>query len=101
MTIRKYIPLLLLLTIAACNPTKYLPKGEVLYTGATVKVSGASSARQSKVLKSDLQGLTRPRPNSKILGIPLKLDIYNLFRNKKEKSFWGKLRSKYGEPPVL
>jgi hypothetical protein len=52
-------------------------------------------------LKEDLEGLTRPKPNSKFLGIPIKLSIYNLFRNKKENSFFGRIRDKNGEPPVL
>lgn len=87
--------------LTACNPTKYLPEGQVLYTGASVTVKGPQTARERKILRTELQGLTRPRPNSRILGIPFKLDIYNLFRNKKPNSFWGKLRDKYGEPPVL
>jgi outer membrane protein assembly factor BamA len=87
---------------AGCSNTKHLPVNEKLYDGAKVQINGPDlSARQKKVLRSDLKGLTRPRPNSKILGMRIKLSIYNLFRNKKPKSFWGKIRSKYGEPPVL
>lgn len=86
---------------AGCNPTRRLKGNEKLYTGATVTVNGASSVREKKTLRTDLQGLTRPRPNSRFLGIPFKLNIYNLFANKKANSFWGKLRDKYGEPPVL
>lgn len=87
---------------AGCSNTKYLPANEKLYDGATVKINGPTlSSQQRKILKSDLAGLTRPKPNSKVLGMRIKLSIYNMFRNKKPKSFWGKLRSKYGEPPVL
>ena len=89
------------LVLTACNPTKYLPKGEALYTGSSVTVKGVESSRNRKVLRTQLQALTRPKPNSRVLGIPIKLNIYNLLRNKKEKSFFGKLRKKYGEPPVL
>lgn len=88
--------------LTACSSTKSLPEGEKLYTGATVKMSGSElPARKRKVLKGDLQGLTRPKPNSRVLGIPIKLYIYNAFSKKKPKSFLGKLRDKYGEPPVL
>lgn len=88
--------------LSACSTTKSLPEGEKLYTGATVKLHGSElPARNRKVLKGDLQGLTRPKPNSRVLGIPIKLYIYNAFGNKKPKSFLGKLRDKYGEPPVL
>lgn len=94
--------LCILIFLASCSSTKHLPEGEKLYTGATVKMSGSElPARKRKVLKSDLQVLTRPKPNSRVLGIPIKLYIYNAFGKKKPKSFLGKLRDKYGEPPVL
>ncbi|MGZ3848213.1 MAG: translocation and assembly module lipoprotein TamL [Flavisolibacter sp.] len=86
----------------ACSNTRHLPANEKLYVGATVAVSGPHLAiKQKKVLRADLNGLTRPRPNSKLLGARVKLAIYNLFRNKKPNSFFGKLRDKWGEPPVL
>ena len=90
------------LLFTACSTTKHLPEGEKLYTGATVKLeSSGTTARQKKVLTSDLKGLTRPKPNSRFLGIPIKLGIYNLFRNAKPNSFFGRFRDKSGEPPVL
>ncbi len=94
--------LILFLWLTACNVTKSLPEGEKLYTGASVKIEGEElTGKQKKVVKSDLQGLTRPRPNSRFLGIPFKLGIYTMFRKAKPNSFFGKLRDKNGEPPVL
>ncbi len=88
--------------LAACSTTKSLPEGEKLYTGASVNLEASNvSTRQRKVLKADLQGLTRPKPNARFLGIPFKLYIYNMFYKAKPKSFFGKLRDKYGQPPVL
>ena len=87
--------------MASCSNTRHLPAGDKLYTGAQVVVSGTSTIIEKKVLQEDLAGLTRPKPNSKFLGIPIKLSIYNLFRNKKENSFFGRIRDKNGEPPVL
>ncbi len=87
--------------IAGCSNTKHLPPGDKLYTGANISVSGTSTVREKKVLQEDLEGLTRPKPNTKFLGIRFKLSLYNLFRNKKENSFFGKLRDKSGQPPVL
>jgi outer membrane protein insertion porin family len=89
------------LFLAGCSGTRHLPPGDKLYTGARVSVTGTGSVRERKVLEEDLNGLTRPRPNTKFLGIPIKLNIYNLFRNKKPNSFFGKFREKNGEPPVL
>ncbi len=98
-----YIIILLAISffMAACSNTRHLPADDKLYTGARVIVSGTSTVLEKKVLQQDLEGLTRPKPNSKFLGIPIKLSIYNLFRNKKEKSFFGRIRDKNGEPPVL
>ncbi len=94
--------LAILLLLTSCSSTKSLPEGEKLYTGATVKMKGSEvKARQKKALKSNLQGLTRPKPNARVLGLPIKLYIYNTFAKKKAKSLWGKLRDKYGQPPVL
>ena len=87
--------------IGACSNTRHLPANDKLYTGANIAVNGTSTVREKKILSEDLEGLTRPKPNSKLLGLRLKLSIYNLFRNKKEKSFFGRIRSKNGEPPVL
>jgi len=87
--------------LTACSSTRHLPPGEKLYVGARVNVSGTTTTIEKKVLRTDLQGLTRPKPNSKFLGLRLKLSIYNLFRNKKPNSFFGRIREKNGEPPVL
>ena len=89
--------------LAACSGTRHLPPGEHLYTGARTKITQTNdlSVRQRKVLDEDLENLVRPRPNSSFLGIRFKLGIYNMFRNAKPKSFFGRLRDQLGEPPVL
>lgn len=83
--------------LVACSATKHLPEGEKLYTGAKINLKGTNelSKREHKVLKNDLEGLTRPKPNTRFLGIPIKLNLYNLFYKSK------KLRQKLGQPPVL
>src|SRR5436189_472990 len=86
---------------SGCSSTKSVPKNDKLYIGATVTVSSASSVRERKTLKSDLAALTRPKPNTKFLGIRFKLLYYNLFYKAKAKSFFGKIRDKMGQPPVL
>lgn len=93
--------LIFVLVLASCSPTKHLPVGDKLYTGATVTVKGPSlSVRDRKELKEDLGGLTRPKPNSRLLGIPFKLMAYNMFYNAK-KGLFKNLRDKFGQPPVL
>lgn len=91
-----------MLFMASCSNTRHLPKGEILYTGARVDVTGPSlTVRERKTLREDLKGLTRPRPNIKFLGFRVKLAMYNLFHKKKPNSFFGRIRDKFGEPPVL
>jgi outer membrane protein insertion porin family len=85
----------------SCSTTKSVPKNDKLYTGASINLTGVSTIRERKVLKNDLEGLTRPKANSTFLGLRIKLAIYTALRNKKPNSFWGKFRTKYGEPPVL
>ncbi len=84
-----------------CSSTKSVPAHDKLYTGARVTVNNISNSRERKTLKSDLEDLTRPKPNTRFLGIRFKLGFYNLFYKAKPKSFFGKMRDKIGEPPVL
>jgi outer membrane protein assembly factor BamA len=95
--------LFLALFAASCSNTKFLPEGELLYIGATVKVEGKEiSKKEKKALKTALKNILRPKPNSSILGLRPKLYIYNLAGTpKKEKGWRHWLRTKVGEPPVL
>ena len=84
-----------------CSSSKSVPAHDKLYTGARITVNNISNSRERKTLKSDLEDLTRPKPNTRFLGIRFKLGFYNLFYKAKPKSFFGKMRDKIGEPPVL
>jgi hypothetical protein len=89
-----------ILLSAGCSSTKYVPANDALYTGASFKLENAKASKtQNKVLKSDLERLLRPRPNSRILGIPFKLLIYNMAG--KKNNFINRFLKKTGEPPVL
>lgn len=90
----------ILIISAGCNVTKKVPANDALYTGATLKLENSkTSSKQNKVLKPDLQSLIRPRPNSRLLGVPFKLHIYNMAG--KKNNFINKFLRKTGEPPVL
>ena len=87
--------------LVGCRATRHLPENDKLYTGASVTVSGPSlTSKQKKSLKKSLEGLSRPKPNSKFLGLRPKLVVYNMFRNAK-KGIFKNIREKHGEPPVL
>jgi len=90
-----------LLALSSCSNTRHLPAGDTLYTGTTVRIKDKETTRrEQKVLKGDLQGAVRPKPNSTILGVRLKLSIYNLAGGDSAKK-WMKWLQKIGEPPVL
>lgn len=89
-------------TFASCNITRNIPPGDALYTGATVKIKGNDiTSKMKKALQEDLSKLTRPRPNSRILGIPFKLMFYNMTDKPNKKGFIRNILKKWSEPPVL
>ena len=91
------------LLVSSCSNTRFLPEGELLYTGGKVTVEGKEvSKKERKALKTALKEVLRPKPNSSILGLRPKLYIYNLAGTpKKEKGWRYWLRTKVGEAPVL
>ena len=88
--------------VSSCSNTRFLPEGELLYTGAKLTVEGKeASKKEKKVLKAALKEVVRPKPNSTILGLRPKLYVYNLAGTpKKEKGFRYWLKTKVGEAPV-
>ena len=94
---------LLVLFITSCGVKRYLPAGERLYKGATIKVKrepGVTASNRS--LRKQLKLATRPKPNKYILGQPYKVWWWFVIGEpKKQKGFKPWLRSKLGEPPVL
>lgn len=92
------------LVFCSCSAVKSVPEGDYLYMGGKVNIEDTDNSRrkETKALESELQGVLRPKPNSRILGIPFKLWIYNFWGNPKKKGGLGnKIRNKFGQPPVL
>lgn len=86
--------------ISACSTTKYVPEGEKLYTGSSVKVEDKEIKKaDAKNISSEMNALVRPKPNAKLLGMRIKLWLY--YKTKARKGFIQKFLSKYGEPPVM
>jgi outer membrane protein insertion porin family len=104
MTKFKYILIVAIAVFAsACSTTKYLPAGQKLYNGGEVKIidKDSLSKNDAKSLTSDLEGLLRPKPNTKILGLRYKLWIYFKTQTNKRRGLKQWLNKKFGEPPVL
>jgi outer membrane protein insertion porin family len=82
-----------LLTVSSCSITKKVPDNDALFLGSGVKVESDSLSKKKKTaIRSQLKPLTRPRPNKRFIGIPLKLHFYNM---------GGLFKRWWGEPPVL
>lgn len=91
-----------ILFFASCNTTKLVPKGDALYTGATIKVKDSTiSKKEKKKVISQTSNLPRPLPNSKFLGIPFKLILYNMAGDTSKHGFIRRFLRKIGQPPVL
>jgi outer membrane protein insertion porin family len=104
MTKFKYI---LIVTIAvfatACSTVKYLPAGQKLYNCGEVNITDKNNTtkNEAKALTTELKGLLRPKPNTKILGLRYKLWIYFKTQTNKRRGLKQWLNKKFGEPPVL
>ncbi|WP_166920058.1 translocation and assembly module lipoprotein TamL [Flavobacterium poyangense] len=95
--------MLSLFFVFGCSNTKYLPEGDLLYTGGSVTVKDTIlNKKERKALESELEALLRPKPNKQILGLRPKLWFYNMAGEpKKQKGIRYWLRNKVGEAPVL
>lgn len=67
--------------IAACNTLKRVEDGELLLTENTIIADG------EKVTDADIQSLVIQEPNSRLLGYPLRLNLYNLAKKDADSSY--------------
>ncbi|MGW9685507.1 translocation and assembly module lipoprotein TamL [Flagellimonas sp. 2504JD1-5] len=73
--------LLLMFGMAACNTLKKVDDGEFLLT------KNSLYADSSKVNNSDIKSLISQKPNSTLLGYPLRLNLYNMAKENPDSSF--------------
>ncbi|MGE9516063.1 MAG: BamA/TamA family outer membrane protein [Solitalea-like symbiont of Acarus siro] len=91
--------LLLCISLQSCI-SKNIPNNDSLYTGAKITYTNTDKKQIDKVLKDKIKSLTTPRENTKLLGMPLKLWIYNLANPNSNRGL-NKVLKNFGEPPVL
>ena len=97
-----YLFLLIIVFISACSTTKYLAPGQKLYTGGEIKITDKNTTKsEAKAMNTELQALLRPLPNGKILGLRVKLWLYDKTRTNKKTGLRHYLNTHFGEPPVL
>ena len=88
--------------LGSCSVRKYVPAGQSLYVGNSVKVT-PDTLSKPKVgdLATSLETIVKPPPNKTILGFPWKVWFYYWIGEPKDE---GGLRSwfrkKLGQPPV-
>jgi outer membrane protein insertion porin family len=91
----------LLVFFCACNNIKRLPEGENLYTGANIKIKSKDKTHKGEI-KTELEKIPRPKPNEKLLGMHIKLSVYNYYTGDAPKTkFKSMVRRKFAEKPVL
>lgn len=90
----------IILTAASCNPTKYVPHGEMLLSRSELLVQEQGVPLPATVDKGALKPYIRQEPNKKIFGVRFHLGLYNLSNLEKERWPHGWLR-RIGEEPVI
>ncbi|MBT2620874.1 MULTISPECIES: translocation and assembly module lipoprotein TamL [Chryseobacterium] len=87
----------------SCSNTRFLKEGQMLYTGAEVKIDNDTIPKKDKKeLQAALEENLIPKPNSTLLGLRPRLYFYNIAKEpKKDKGFNYWLKYKIGEKPVL
>jgi outer membrane protein assembly factor BamA len=80
--------LLLILIVAGCNTLKKVGEDELLLTKNSIYVD------EEKVTDSDIRSLIYQKPNSNVLGYPLRLNLYNLAKENPDSSFQDWLHRK-------
>ena len=80
--------LFLAVLITSCNALKRVEEDEYLLTKNNILVN------EEKVIEEDIQSLIVQRPNSSLLGYPLRLNLYNLAKKDPDSSFQDWLHRK-------
>ncbi|EGV43168.1 hypothetical protein BZARG_1082 [Bizionia argentinensis JUB59] len=94
------IYLFLLGSFYSCGIIKHIPEDERLYTGAKLVIESDSVIKNESALKTDLETVLRPEPNSKFLGIYFGLYYYYKVQKEKPGFINRWLYKQLGEEPV-
>jgi outer membrane protein insertion porin family len=98
----RYLFIFIAVFLSACSTTKYLGPGQKLYTAGKVNITDKDLKKSDKKgLTADMESLLRPIPNGTILGMRVKLWIYERYKTPKKRGLKHYLSTHLGEPPVL
>ena len=90
----------LLIWLSGCQIKKFIPENELLYTGATLEIEKPDDIEDFKSVEEELNGLLRPEPNSKFLG--MYVGLWSYYKSQKDKPGFiiRFMNKKFGEEPV-
>lgn len=91
---------IIIFTVSSCNPTKYVPAGEMLLNSNELTLKDNSAPLPPSVSKSAMKPYIRQQPNKKIFGTRFHLGLYNLSDTGKDRWPHSWLR-RIGEEPVI
>lgn len=95
-----FILLIILAFLESCSVKKFIPDNKLLYNGADIEIKSDTTIHDKDELKTELQNVLRPKPNSKVLGMRMGLYFYYKAQ-KKHPGFINKfLNKKFGQAPV-
>ena len=99
--IRYMLLVAMMLVIASCSVTRYLPEGEYLLTKVTFE-DDKSTPRSERITldKDGLETYVRQSPNKRIFGIDFYVWVYEK-ANPEKNNWWNNFKRKIGEEPVL
>lgn len=86
--------------LSSCSVKKFIPKGEKLYTGASLKVKAKEPIKGKKKLRYELEDVLEPSPNKSVFGI--RYGLYFHFKVQEDNSgkIINRLNKRFGEKPV-
>src|SRR5690554_2657674 len=95
-----FLGILFVIGIHSCSVKKFIPEGELLYTGGEVEVESETKVKDRKEVEGELNELLQPEPNSKILG--MRIGLWAHYKGSQENpGFINRfLKNKLGEEPV-
>jgi outer membrane protein assembly factor BamA len=86
----------------SCTATSFLGNDEAFYNGASVKLRPHEKVKNKKSIRTKLETLVEPDPNTKILGMRPGVWLYFVTGEpEKPKGLRSWIKRKLGEPPVL
>ncbi|TLF45140.1 translocation and assembly module lipoprotein TamL [Maribacter aurantiacus] len=90
----------MVLFLYACSVEKFIPEGEQLYTGATLKVDTHGEIGNLKNIERELTTLITPNPNTRFLGMKPALYFHYKAQRERPGFIYKFLNNSFGEEPV-